>query len=178
MDRKKSGFTLAELLIVVAIIAVLVAISIPVFSSQLEKARRAVDVENARNIRSVLANAINDESFVFNNKDAMLEVVVSRNEKNGGFSGNNGQVKNDLIINGVQYHNASDGNLHGYKLVWDFLEKNGIQKNLTMKQKSSGVTWYGVQINGNGERYYLEGTGDIGKNAKKYAWSDLNTPIK
>lgn len=135
MDRKKSGFTLAELLIVVAIIAVLVAISIPVFSSQLEKARRAVDVENARNIRSVLANAINDGSFVFNNKDAMLEVVVSRNEKNGGFSGNNGQVKNDLIINGVQYHNASDGNLHGYKLVWDFLEKNGIQKNLTMKQK-------------------------------------------
>lgn len=38
-------------------------------------------MENARNIRSVLANAINDGSFVFNNKDAMLEVVVSRNEK-------------------------------------------------------------------------------------------------
>ncbi|WP_205508076.1 type IV pilin protein [Eubacterium pyruvativorans] len=32
----KKGFTLAELLIVVAIIAVLVAISIPIFTSQLE----------------------------------------------------------------------------------------------------------------------------------------------
>lgn len=44
----KKGFTLAELLIVVAIIAVLVAISIPVFSSQLEKSREAVDAANIR----------------------------------------------------------------------------------------------------------------------------------
>ena len=39
-DRRKKGFTLAELLIVVAIVAVLVAIAIPVFSKQLEKSRR------------------------------------------------------------------------------------------------------------------------------------------
>ena len=42
------GFTLAELLIVVAIIGVLVAISIPIFSKQLEKARDAVTVANLR----------------------------------------------------------------------------------------------------------------------------------
>ncbi|MDD6258120.1 MAG: prepilin-type N-terminal cleavage/methylation domain-containing protein, partial [Erysipelotrichaceae bacterium] len=50
--KNKKGFTLAELLIVVAIIAVLVAISIPIFSSQLEKAREATD---AANIRSAYA---------------------------------------------------------------------------------------------------------------------------
>ena len=44
----KKGFTLAELLIVVAIIAVLVAISIPIFNSQLEKSRDAVSVANIR----------------------------------------------------------------------------------------------------------------------------------
>ena len=50
MRRKlnKKGFTLAELLIVVAIIAVLVAISIPIFTSQLRKARVAVNQANAR----------------------------------------------------------------------------------------------------------------------------------
>jgi type IV pilus assembly protein PilA len=47
MNNRK-GFTLAELLIVVAIIAVLVAIAIPVFTSQLEKAREATDVANVR----------------------------------------------------------------------------------------------------------------------------------
>ena len=42
--HNKKGFTLAELLIVVAIIAVLVAIAIPIFTAQLEKAREATDV--------------------------------------------------------------------------------------------------------------------------------------
>ncbi len=46
--KKKGGFTLAELLIVVAIIAVLVAISIPVFTAQLEKSRAATDAANIR----------------------------------------------------------------------------------------------------------------------------------
>ena len=46
-DNKK-GFTLAELLIVVAIIAVLVAISIPIFTSQLEKSRESTDAANLR----------------------------------------------------------------------------------------------------------------------------------
>ena len=46
--RARLGFTLAELLIVVAIIAVLVAISIPIFTSQLHKARVATDWANLR----------------------------------------------------------------------------------------------------------------------------------
>ena len=48
MKKSSKGFTLAKLLIVVAIIAVLVAISIPVFTSQLHKARVAADWANVR----------------------------------------------------------------------------------------------------------------------------------
>lgn len=48
MDKKNKGFTLAELLVVVAIIAVLVAISIPIFTSQLHKAQVATDMANVR----------------------------------------------------------------------------------------------------------------------------------
>ncbi|MBR5359166.1 MAG: prepilin-type N-terminal cleavage/methylation domain-containing protein [Clostridiales bacterium] len=44
----KKGFTLAELLIVVAIIGVLVGISIPIFSAQLKKSRVATNQANAR----------------------------------------------------------------------------------------------------------------------------------
>ena len=46
--RDKKGFTLAELLVVVAIIGVLVAISIPVFRSQIHKAEVATDWANVR----------------------------------------------------------------------------------------------------------------------------------
>lgn len=46
--KNNKGFTLAELLIVVAIIAVLVAIMIPTFGGQLEKARESADLANLR----------------------------------------------------------------------------------------------------------------------------------
>lgn len=48
MKYKLTTTDLAELLIVVAIIAVLVAISIPIFSGQLKKARLATNQANAR----------------------------------------------------------------------------------------------------------------------------------
>ena len=56
--ENKKGFTLAELLIVVAIIAVLVAISIPIFTSQLEKSREAVDLANLRSAYAECSTAV------------------------------------------------------------------------------------------------------------------------
>ena len=48
MKKNNKGFTLMEMLIVVAIIAVLVAIAIPTFTSALEKSREATDAANLR----------------------------------------------------------------------------------------------------------------------------------
>ena len=56
--NNKKGFTLAELLIVVAIIAVLTAIAIPVFTSQLEKSREATDAANIRSAYAVVQAAV------------------------------------------------------------------------------------------------------------------------
>ena len=54
----KKGFTLAELLIVVAIIAILVAVSVPIFTAQLEKAREATDLANMRAAKGAAVTAI------------------------------------------------------------------------------------------------------------------------
>lgn len=46
--KKTGGFTLIEMLIVVAIIAILVVVSIPMVSSSLDKAKEATDDANFR----------------------------------------------------------------------------------------------------------------------------------
>lgn len=48
MKQNRSGFTLMEMLIVIALIAVLVAIAIPTIASQLERSREAADLANVR----------------------------------------------------------------------------------------------------------------------------------
>lgn len=47
-----NGFTLAELLVTVSIIGVLVAVSIPIFASQLSKSKLAVDQANVRSAKA------------------------------------------------------------------------------------------------------------------------------
>lgn len=57
--KSKKGFTLAELLVVVAIIAVLVAIAIPVFGASQKKAKLAVDHAAIRDAYAIVQIANN-----------------------------------------------------------------------------------------------------------------------
>ena len=50
--EEKGGFTLAELLIVVAILLVLIAIAVPLFTGALANAEAAVDSANQRSAKS------------------------------------------------------------------------------------------------------------------------------
>lgn len=61
---RKSGFTLVEMLIVVAIIAILIVVSIPLIGANLEKARVAVDEANERTAMSMA-----ETYFLLNSKD-------------------------------------------------------------------------------------------------------------
>ncbi len=76
--KERKGFTLAELLIVVAIIAVLVAIAIPVFTTQLERSREATDVAN---IRSAYANAVTE----YLQTNSAQDVSVTATARNSGW---------------------------------------------------------------------------------------------
>ena len=63
LKKNEKGFTLMEMLIVVAIIAVLVAIAIPTFNSSLNKAKEATDEANIRaGYASVMLNILQDET--------------------------------------------------------------------------------------------------------------------
>ena len=54
----KKGFTLAELLIVVAIIAILIAIALPLFFGAMDNAEKARDDANIRSVKAAAVNEI------------------------------------------------------------------------------------------------------------------------
>lgn len=125
MKKNKKGFTLAELLIVVAIIAVLVAISIPIFSSQLEKSRDAVSISN---IRAAYAQAMTD-ALTYNGSP-----TTGQNPYHEGdariFVDTNGYVSAVVVEVKIKSHSAN---------AWSGLAKNlpfvltGDAKNLNDK---------------------------------------------
>ncbi len=67
----KKGFTLAELLIVIAIIAILIAIMFPVFGAQINKARAAAELANVRAKYSELVA----DAMLGNGNDLTTEVT-------------------------------------------------------------------------------------------------------
>lgn len=74
----KRGFILVELLLVVVIIVVLMAISIPIFTIQLEKSREATDAANLRAAYAeVLVKVLEGEA------DVTSDPVVLTQKKGG-----------------------------------------------------------------------------------------------
>ena len=149
----ESGFTLAELLIVVAIIGVLVAISIPIFNAQMEKARQAVDVHNARSIESALviacnsgdiqlpAGVANQGVWVMFCKDGKRPKDYSVNVYCGADS--------DIIIN-AEPSGKFDGSNGGNEKVIQILKDCGIDpSSLTIRSNGNqkdGWDWIVVEV--------------------------------
>ena len=105
--NNKKGFTLAELLIVVAIIAVLVAIAIPVFTSQLEKSREATDIAN---VRSAYATVV--AAYLVDGQTPSAITVDAKQTVSGWQTSNGGQIEymNGEIASIYQYSAKTTGN--------------------------------------------------------------------
>lgn len=104
MKQNKNGFTLMEMLIVIAIIAVLIAVAIPVFASQLEKTREATDLAN---VRSAYAQ-VSTEALL---GDSEATVTVNLKQKQADW-----QSVDPVNIGGI-VHSKSQGDTENWKGV-------------------------------------------------------------
>ena len=88
--KNTKGFTLMEMLIVVAIIAVLVAIAIPTFTSSLNKARVATDEANIRSgYASVMAEELTKQNDVKSGEEATKTYYLNKDGSVSATKGNN-----------------------------------------------------------------------------------------
>jgi prepilin-type N-terminal cleavage/methylation domain-containing protein len=113
--KDKKGFTLAELLVVVAIIGVLVAISIPIFSNQIRKARFATNLPNARSAKAAVFT-----SYLDGNQPENLWVY---------------DIKTGTVIK------PAYGNAHDFTTWWGYTDSEGTHGSLYLDVPSDPSTW-------------------------------------
>lgn len=110
MNKKltKKGFTLAELLIVVAILAILVAVSIPIFTSKLDDARKSTDLANERAAKAAAVVEYMDTNvegatgavyYVYDANNGKVETGVTSKPTSSTVKGYNQQdTKNTKVV--------------------------------------------------------------------------------
>ncbi len=133
---RRSGFTIAELLIVVAIITVLVSVSIPIFAGHLEKSREAVDLANVRSAWGVLTTAIisNDTDDLSVDSGGSYYLDVELKQEQQGW-----QSTLPITIGGI----SSDDSAH-----WIGSPRPGGRCRITSQGEGSYLYWSGSSIAG------------------------------
>lgn len=137
--KKQGGFTMVELLIVVAIIAILVAVSIPMMNNALESSREAVDQANERDARSLaiaafLTKETTDADYVGISKGtggsayysveadgtaALVKDKPSNGYGQGTSAGAVGDVRTDLVIKVTVTPDATAASGVKVETVWE-----------------------------------------------------------
>lgn len=138
MLRNKKGFTLIEMLVVIAVIAVLVSIVIPTVSAATTKAKAAVDAANLRSVMGQLNNVLAEGDQMDAVQAQGLQTADSRM-----YPG----AKTLIVYQDPGFIDAYymiDGQYYGLKYFAAIAEygTNGAEGISTAKPTGEGYEWY------------------------------------
>lgn len=136
----KKGFTLAELLIVVAIIAILVAIGIPAFSSATERSRESVDLANTRAAYAeFMAGTLSGDA-----NGGLIKITVK--QKTAGWtidtSGVDGLLPSTAPLSGIDYTATTSLNDDNTTYVVFTQDAAASKPTLTLQKTATPPTGY------------------------------------
>jgi type IV pilus assembly protein PilA len=64
MKKTNKGFSLVELIIVIAIMAILIGVLAPQYIKYVEKSRKSADEDNADNVKNAVMTACTDDQYI------------------------------------------------------------------------------------------------------------------
>ncbi len=107
MKKLKKGFTIVELVIVIAVIAILAGVLIPVFSNVVDKANKSKDTQLVRNLNEALAVDLNEHNTMYDALQAAKEFGYDVDKINASATDN--EILWDSVNDCFVYLNAKTG---------------------------------------------------------------------
>lgn len=136
--RNKKGFTLIEMLVVIAIIAVLVSIIVPTVSTATTKAKAATDAANLRSILGVM-------NTVLITRDKTIEEAVLNYDNPDSKLYPDAKMYVLYTTPGVIDVYYVDGtNYYGLKYLSEIAENGETDLSPVVTIDTTGATWYEV----------------------------------